>query len=315
VSMLAFLGFALKVVAPSFGQVLFGIGLRRFGVLNETRVQQLSRIMFVTGMPVVMFMSAAGTDLDGVLESRYLAAGVVATLINTLMAVAYARWRGFSLPDSGVFAQGAYRSNMGFIGIALCANAYGAQGLQLAALPLAVWTTLYNIIAVWLLNQTHGRSVSAAALIRGMLTNPLIVSISIGLLVSALGIRLPAWLVQSGRVFTLIFLPCVLVLVGAAISLQALRGASVETVESCSWKLFLTPLIAVLIALLMDVQGIELAVLFLMLASPTATSSFIMVAGVGGNVAMAANIVVLTTLGSGLSITLGLFLLQLLGLV
>jgi predicted permease len=57
----------------------------------------------------------------------------------------------------------------------------------------------------------------------------------------------------------------------------------------------------------------ELGVLFLLFMSPTATASFIMGKSMGGNQALAANLIMTTTLVSLLTASLGLFGLQLLG--
>jgi len=309
------LGFALKTTAPPFLQVLIGMIAKRFGLLKEALVNRLSRWTFNTAMPLVMFLWASQVDLSGVWRSGYLLSGVLSTLVIVIAALGWARWRKFPPRHWGVFAQGAYRSNMGFIGIALCANAYGVEGLALAALPLALWTMLYNVVAVWLLSQTLGNDVSVASVATGVLRNPLILGISGGLLFAVFEIPLPSVIRSAGASFTAVFLPFVLVLVGASLSLKALQGASRETFEACFWKLLVMPLVAVAIALLLQVRGTELAIVFLLLASPTATASFVMVAAYGGNGPMAANIVVLTTLCSIVTITFGLTVLQLSGLI
>ena len=59
----------------------------------------------------------------------------------------------------------------------------------------------------------------------------------------------------------------------------------------------------------------DLAILFVYFASPTAAASYVMVKAIDGNHQLAAVIIVLTTLGSVLSINLGLLALQWLGWV
>jgi predicted permease len=56
-------------------------------------------------------------------------------------------------------------------------------------------------------------------------------------------------------------------------------------------------------------------VLFLLAASPTATISFVMVQAMKGNGELAANIVAQTTLWSLITVTLGLWILQILQFV
>jgi len=264
---------------------------------------------------VVLFFGAVKTDYSELAHSRYLLAGVLSTLLTVVLALGYARWRGFALRHRGIFAQGAYRSNMGIIGIALCANAYGDTGLALAAMPVAVWTTLYNVIAVIVLNLTLDGRRSPWAMLLGMVSNPLILGIAAGAAVSLSGLTMPPAAFALGKIFTASFLPFALVCIGGALQLAALRASSRETVEAAIWKLLLAPLFGVLVAIGFGVRGAELGVLFLLLAAPTASASFVMVVAAGGNGALAANVVVLTTLGSAFSVTLGLFALRLFGLI
>jgi hypothetical protein len=70
-----------------------------------------------------------------------------------------------------------------------------------------------------------------------------------------------------------------------------------------------------MLAWLLGVRDEQLGVLFLLLAAPVAASSHVMVVAARGDGTLAANIVVLTTLLSIVTITVGFFLLSLLSLV
>ena len=71
----------------------------------------------------------------------------------------------------------------------------------------------------------------------------------------------------------------------------------------------------VLVALSLGVQDEHLGVLFLLLASPVAASSHVMVVAARGDGTLAANIVVLTTLLSLVTITIGFFVLSAFSLI
>ena len=63
-------------------------------------------------------------------------------------------------------------------------------------------------------------------------------------------------------------------------------------------------------ALACGFRGIELGVIVLMASSPTAAASYMMTKAMGGNAPLAANIIVLTTLGSLITSSLTLFVLR-----
>jgi predicted permease len=308
-------GFALGVTGPTFLWVLCGVVVRRISWVTEGLIQAASLLVFRAGLPVILFFAAVRVDYSHIFLANYLQAGIVATIVVVIAASLYRRWRRFPLADGAIFVQGAYRSNLGVIGVALCAAAYGQDGLALAALPVAVMTILYNLIAVVLLNNAYGRGHSAATLLPGILGNPLIIGIGAGVMVSLSGAKVPLYLMNAGGVFTAGLLPVSLMCIGASLNLKALHAASMLTLETTVWKLLVAPLLGVVIAVAMGVHGAELGVLFLLLASPVAAASYIMVMASGGSGAMAANIVVVSTLFSSITLTLGLALLQFTGLV
>jgi predicted permease len=306
---------AAAVTGPAFALVVLGLILRRLQVIGDKFIDVGSRLVFQVGMPVVLYFGALSADYSRVFSSSYLLAGLLATTLTVGLSLLYARLRGFPVEHHGIFVQGAYRSNMGIIGLALCVNAYGDEGLALAALPVAIWTIYYNVLAVLLLNSTLGKSRSSWGMVRGMLTNPLILGIFLGVLTALSGVKLPAEVHGLGSLFSSVTIPFALLCIGGALNLAVLRQSGRETLEASIWKLILVPLLSVSVALLMGVRGAELAVLFLLLGAPTASASFVMVVAVGGNGALAANIIVLTTMASVFTVTLGLLLLQYLGLV
>lgn len=300
---------------PIFAWVLLGLLIYKTGRVPDDVTARLSLFVFRVGMPVVLFFGAAKVDYRQLTQSSYVLAGFLATLSVLCLALGWARIRRMSGDAAAVFSQGAYRANMGVFGVALCAQAYGEDGLALAALPVALLTIVFNIIAVLLLNRAYSTGTSLARSLGDIVRNPLIIGISMGLAVALAGTELPAKLTQAGSLFSKVVLPLALLCIGASLDLRALRHTGWLTLETSLWKLLLTPALTVAIAAALDVQGKALGVLFLLLASPVATASYIMVMAAGGNGAAAANIVVVSTLLSTVTVTIGFTALQLLGMV
>ena len=277
-------GFALEVTTPIYFWLFLGVLVYRLGRIPEPVLRQLSLLVFRAGLPVVLFFGAVQVDYRQVFHAVYVLAGFLSTVAMIGLGLAWARFRGMSAEEGAIFTQGAYRANLNVIGVALCAQAFGEEGLALAALPVALLTIFFNVVAVVLLGRVYSVSSSPGRWLLEMCRNPLIVGISLGAVVSIAGIELPFSVRQAGSLFSVGLLPMALMCIGASLDLGALRSA-------------------------------ELAVLFLLLASPVATTSYIMVMAAGGNGTLAANIVVLSTLLSTVTMTLGLAALQWGGLV
>ncbi|KAA1194615.1 AEC family transporter [Pseudohalioglobus sediminis] len=304
----------LKVSLPTFGWVIAGAVLARLGWLSESLNDRISRLSFRYGLPLMLFAGAASVDYASVLGATYLLAGVLGTLLVTAVSWCYSIWRGHPLRERGIFVQGAFRSNLAIMGLALCISAYGERGAQLAALAVAVMTSLYNILVVFVLNSTLGGTSSVQAALLGILRNPLIIGIAAGAALALSGLPVPAVVEPASVWLSAFFLPLMLVCIGGAMKLGELRQSGALAWESTAWRLLVSPALTVMLALLIGVRGEALGVLFLLVGAPAAASGYIMVVAARGNGVLAANIVVLSTLLSALSLTLGLFVLSLLGL-
>ncbi len=308
-------GFALGVTGPIFLWVLLGTLLYRMGWLPDRLVRALSQLVFRIGLPIVLFFGAVRIDYRQIVHANYLLAAVVATLAVVAGAGVYARLRGFQGETAAIFVQGAYRSNAGVIGVAMAASAYGEEGVALAALPVAILTILYNVIAVVLLERAYAVDPSPWRRLSQILRNPLVVGIALGALYALSGWPVNFHVERVGAIFTLLVLPIALACIGASLNLRALRESGRLALEVSVWKLVLSPLATVLVALVLGVHSAELGVLYLLVAAPVAAASYIMVMAAGGNGPLAANIVVVSTLLSILTVTLGLALLQVTGYV
>lgn len=303
------------VSLPTFGWVLAGIVAARAGLLPQALNDRISRLSFNFGLPAMLFAGAAGVDYSTLATASYLLAGVLGTFLVLALSWVYSLWRGHTLPERGIFSQGAFRSNLAIMGLALCISAYGERGAQLAAMAVAIMTTLYNVLAVWVLNVSHGTSTSVPSTLLAVVRNPLIIGIAGGAALSVSSLPVPDAVATAGAWLSAFFLPLMLICVGGAMNLAELRNSGPLAWESAAWRLLVSPALTVLIALPLGVEGEALGVLFLLVATPAAASGYVMVVAARGNGVLAANIIVLTTVFSMVTITLGFFALSLMGLV
>lgn len=310
-------GFALSVTIPIFVVVLLGFILRRIDFINDDFIRIASNFVFNIGLPTALFISVAKTDLSRLANFRLIIISIVMTIIVIALSAAVSLIQVKEKRDRGIYVQGAYRGNLIIVGLAFCTNAYGDIGLAIASLPAAILIALYNIIAVYILNTTLSKNIdqSLYSIILGVIKNPLIIGILCGLLFNLTGLSLPGIALDTGSYFSQMSLPLALLCIGGAMDLSSLRTSGSTAVGSTVLKLLISPLVVCLLAIPLQIRGQELGILFLLAASPTAAASFIMVKSMGGNAPLAANIVVLTTLCSLFTVTMGLILLKYSGFI
>lgn len=313
--MTGFFDFALGVTSQTFVWVVLGTLIYRLGWLPDWLVRESSVFVFRVGLPVVLFFGAVKVDYRLLGHAAYLLAPVLATLLIVVAALIYARLRRYHGETGALFVQGAYRSNAGVMGLALASSAYGEEGVALAALPVAIITILYNVIAVILLATVYSQQQSLRGWLGEILRNPLVFGITIGALYSLSGWSLNFHVERVGAIFTAGMLPIALACIGASLNLRSLRESGWLALEVSVWKLVVAPAVTVAVALALGVHSAELGVLYFLVSAPVAAASYVMVVAAGGNGPMAASLVVLSTLLSVFTITLGLGLLQLWGYV
>lgn len=315
---LALLSFALSITGPIFLVVLLGLLLKKVGLIPTAFIQPASDLVFKVGLPVILFLSIYRADLGSVAMGLPLLVAIPLTLLMFALAWPIGRvFNGENKADCGIFVQGVFRGNLAVIGLAFCGNAYGQAGLATAALPIALLTVLYNVLAVVALNsiQTGDGQSPMRRMLRNTLTNPLLIGIALGFLFKLGGLPLPALLEDTGNYFAQMTLPLALLCIGASMNLGALQHSGASTLTAAVLKLVMTPLLIVGVAAWLGVSGMALGILFLLTSTPTAVASFIQVKSMGGNGELAANMVVLSTLLGMLTVTGGLLTLKALALV
>ena len=271
--------------------------------------------MFVVGLPTMLFVNIARTRLADSASVGMLVYGLVATVAIWLLMEIVASFVVHPERDRGVVVQGAFRSNFGVVGLAYCGNAYGEPGLAMASLYVGVLTILVNILGVITLSRSLHRSQGPGKVLLGIATNPLILGILLALPVSAFEIPLPAVAMKSAGYIADMTLPLALLCTGATLDFRSLRAEAGNTALAGFGKLVAMPLVFTLGAWAAGFRGMELGVLMLMASSPSAAASYSMVRAMGGNATLAANIIALTTLGSLLTSSAGVWLLRGLGLI
>ncbi|MCF8198758.1 MAG: AEC family transporter [Sulfuritalea sp.] len=304
------LEFSFSVTGPIF--VILGLGawLRRIGMINDAFVEVGTRLVFNVTLPALLFISVSKTHLDTTANFALIGFGITATLLVWGAGELTARLAVREERDRGVVVQGIFRSNMAIIGLAYCVNAYGDAGLAAASLYVGLVTILFNVLSIVTLSKSLHASQSVGRVLRSVAMNPLIIGILLALPVSMSGIHLPAILFQSGEYFARMTLPLALLCTGAALNFRSLRNDPRDAMLAATGKLLVVPLLFVIAGAALGFRGMDLGILLLMSSAPSAAAGYVMVRAMGGNSALAANIIALTTVGSLFTTSAGIVILK-----
>lgn len=299
----------LGVSLPVFAMVFIGAVLKRLGWIDQAFVDTASSLVFRLTMPTLLFLSLLRADPGQDLKLGLVGFYLVVSVAIFLVIWGWALWRCPRV-DRGVFVQGAFRGNCGIVGLALSANMYGDFGLSLGSV-MAGGIIIVNLVMSAIVLSVYSPVVSSRplAILKDVATNPLIIGIVAALPLTYLHLDLPPWLMTSGDYLASLSLPLALICIGGSLSLQAARESGTLALSASLWKVAVMPAIGVALALAVGFRGAELGMLFLFLGSPTAAVAYVMARGAGANQRLAASIIMLSTLLSLVSISVGIMVL------
>lgn len=308
--------FTLEIVAPVFLITFLGIGLRRVGMINEKFVRDSSSLVFNVALPSLVFVYISDMNLEQTFRFQQVfyitGATIMAFFLIWLVAIPFIRIG----EDRGSFVQGSFRSNYAIVGFALISNLFGEQALGKASAILAYTMPLYNLLAIIVLTvTTHAGKLFFKTSFNRIIKNPLILAALIGIPFAYFHIRIHPIFLRTGRYLGSLALPLALLGIGGSLNMTTIKRASSMAIGASVIKLIFLPLIFTWGAVRMGFRGEDLGVMFILFACPTAVASFVMAKAMCANSRLAGNIILMTTLGAPLTITLGITILKSLRLI
>jgi len=309
--------FSLSLVAPVFLIVALGYFLKKLGMINENFVSVSSKVVFNVSLPALIFLEIATIDFGEIFNVDQIAFVYIGTLISFGVVWIIAGFFSNEGKDKASFIQGSFRGNFAIIGLAIIANFYGVESLGQASLVLAFTIPLYNILSVIALTVPlrKEKQFDYKKTVFEIVKNPLILAVLSAIPFSYFNITVPGIIYKTGSYLSALTLPLALVGIGGFLNFSDITKGLSLTLLSTTLKLIVFPAATAFAAYLLGFRGMDLGIIFILFACPTAIASFIMAEAMGANSRLAGNILLLTTLASVVTITIGLFILKENGLI
>ncbi|MBE7052176.1 MAG: AEC family transporter [Ruminococcaceae bacterium] len=305
---------SFEAVFPIFVLMALGYGLRAFKVADKKAFDAINKLVFKIFLPVLLFNNIYKISSPEVFSIRLI--------VFTLVCIAFIYVMGYLvvlfLTDDnskrGVLLQAFFRSNYAILGVPLAG--YICKGSQsgLTSLMVAFIVPLFNILAVITFERFRGKNPSHKKIIKGVVTNPLIIGCVAGVIMLALNIKLPKIIEKSIDDIGKIASPLSIIVLGAGFTFSAMKGYVKELCVISAVRLVIVPMIAVSAAVMLGFSGEALVCILIAFASPVAVSSFAMAQQMGGDEKLAAQAVVTTSCLCLITLFLWIFILSYLGL-
>ena len=305
---------SLHITMPVFLLMMLGVLFRRTGIIQDRFAKDLNSFVFKIALPVSIFQQLYLADFRDIWDLRFVLFCFIATAAQILLSYGLAVVLCKKGGDKGEFTQACYRSSTALLGVTYLQQAYGTASAS--ALMMVGCVPLYNVAAILLLMQKeNGEKVEKRALVKSILTNPIILSIIIGFFFSALRIPLPLIGEKTVSSVAAIASPAGLMAMGASINFKRLGSQKWLILISSACKLMVFVAMAIPVAVHMGFTGEKLMAILIMMGSATTVASFTMAKSMGHDGELTAGTVMLTTLATSVTLTFWIFLLRHQGLL
>ena len=264
---------------PFFLIIGLGFGAGRSGFFNEEATAWLTRFVFYFALSAMLFKFSANLSLTEVLDWQVVTAYLCGSLAVYVLATLVAFLRRVGVEAAAFEAQCAVIGNVGFLGVPMLTLLLGEAAIGPVMLVLAVDLIFFGALVVILVTGARDGRMRPGVLLTvgtGLLKNPMIVSIVLGLTWSALALPIPAAMNDFLSLLGGAATPGALFAIGAS-----LAGKSAERPFVAGWlsvcKLVLHPAaVAVSVLWLFPIAPFTAAVTIAAAALPVAGNVYIL---------------------------------------
>ena len=301
---------SLEIVLPLFLLMALGYVIKLTGMMNETSVKQVNKVIFKIFLPLLVFCNIYNTELAESFNSQLLLYAVAGVLIQFVLSLCLAILLEKDNSRRGVMLQGMFRSNFVLFGIPISTALFGDTAAGLASILIAVIIPMYNVLAVISLEMFNGKRPNVGKILLGIVTNPLIIGSVLGVLFVLFQIPIPTPIYDTITDISSIATPLAFIILGASFSFGDVGKYIKEVLLVRGAKLLVFPALFLGIALLLGFRDAPLAVLLTVFGAPIAVSSFTMAQQMGGDDKLAGQLVVFSSIFSIGTMFLLIFLLK-----
>jgi predicted permease len=299
----------LKTIVPIFVIIFLGWSLRQIHFMQEGFLKPANRLVYYVAIPAMIFREIAEAELVQHFSLVLVATTLVPLIVVALIGLILVRFITLQRYRVGSFLQCSFHGNLGYIGLAVSFYFLGDEGFTRASILAGFVMLLQNFLSVVALsrfNKEPGQKISTLSLVRRVLLNPVIISAVAGMAFSLMRLDLPVILDRSLVILSGMALPLALLVIGTSISFEQMRQQLRFTALIGVLKLLLLPASGLILFHLVNLQRVEYIPALILLASPSATISYVMATEMAGDADMATAAISVTTLVSAVTFTLWL---------
>ena len=303
----------LNVVLPVFLIIALGYGIRRIDFVDKIFLDKISQLAYFVAVPSLLIWKIGTSSFDLNFNPRLILTCYLTIIVCMVGAYGVARLLRLPPREVGSFTQGSFWGNMTYIGLPILLAAYGEEGLQRGSVLIGFMSPMINILAVLALTWPLKGAMDWKSIVdlkNALVTNPVILSCMVGLLLSYFRIPFPTFAVNVLHFLSDLALPLALIAMGGNLSFEKIKKDYKATAGACVIKLFLVVLLGWFLFTEAGVKGLDFKVGIIILSCPTAFSSYLLSSKLGADKSVMSSDIMVSTLLSMATLSFWLWRLQ-----
>lgn len=309
--------FTFHSIAPLFVMVGIGIVVRKAGLLQEGHAGILNKLCFYVFIPCMMIKSASSADFSQLTDSWMYLYGLVSIVAGALLLSFIAPKFMSERPKIAALVHSGFRSNTMLLGMPIAVNLLGETEAFPAILMLLLASPVSNACGIFVMSLfgNEERKQGILQSLRSILVNPVTIGLLAGVLIAVFDIPLPTAISEPIASFSSAATPVAMISIGASFRFERL----VSDIRYVGWgvfiKLIVLPILFVVPLILLGYRNAVVLGIYLLHATPSASTSGILTEMMGGDGALSNEIIIISTACSAITLFVGVALLRACGVV
>lgn len=299
---------------PVFALIALGAALKRFGMTSDAFYTVTDRLIYFIFFPILLFWKIGTATQSFTPEAIRFYLSVIGAVISIyIVSTLFIRIARVPAFKAGSFSQSCYRFNS-YVGMAVILSVLGEAGVARFGVLIGLVIPLINVLSVttliWFSAAPGHLGHRLRTTIISILTNPLVIGCTAGLLYAALINRFPLFIESTLRLGASVTLPLALLSIGGGLTPQTVKRHLGLASVAAGFKLVMLPLTGYLFMRLAGVAGNDLGVGLIYFALPTSTAIYVLSGQLKSDTEFASAAIVLSTVLSFISLSVVLWLLN-----
>ncbi|WP_147251916.1 AEC family transporter [Thalassospira profundimaris] len=288
-----------SIILPFFALIGLGWLGGKFRIVTPEGMRGINGFVFYFALPALLFRALATRTPSEIWQPDILLAYGGATLVvYGLTRLVAAKFFDLDPTSQTLFSFAGTMSNVGFMGLPLIIGLLGPEATVPLIVALAFDLIVMLSLSLLLLEgakHAQGRN-SLGKIIRGTLTNPVVLAIIAGVIASLLDLSWPEGVDYLLELLGRSAGPAALFAIGVALVGRPIAEKRAELAAMSIAKLVIHPLIVFIgFYLVGTVTGLEAKAVFLLAALPTAGNVFVVATTYDRYIVRSSSIVLVTT--------------------